>query len=144
MAEADEAKKFVQKIIEQYSDLRLKEGKKWAFRPPRTIIYEKMGIDCRLNEYKMLLLHELGHALLRHRNFRTDAERVKMERAAWEKARELSKKYNAEYDEELVEERMDTYRDWLHQKSLCPQCGLTRYQTVDGEYHCSFCEEYKG
>lgn len=144
MTEVNEAQEFVQKIIEQYPNLRFRQGKKWTFRPPRTIVYEETGENCCLNEYKLSLLHEVGHALLKHREFRTDAERVKMERAAWEKARELSKKYKVEYDEELVEDRLDTYRDWLHQKSLCSKCGLTRYQTVDGEYHCSFCEEYQG
>ena len=137
------AQAFVQKISEQYPNLRLKQGKKFTFRPPRTIFYEEKGTGLSLNEYKLSLLHELGHALLKHRNFPTDAERVKMERAAWERARELCTECSVDYEEEWVEEHLDTYRDWLHQKSLCPVCGLTRYQTMDGEYHCSFCDEYK-
>lgn len=153
MTEADAARDFVQKIVERYPDLRVRAGRKFAFRPARTIVYEeiprregrgeellaKTGVGLTLNEYKLSLLHELGHALLEHREFRTDAERVKMERAAWEKARELCAEYGVEYDEKFVEGRLDTYRDWLHRKSLCPECGLTRYQTRDGEYHCPGC-----
>lgn len=63
-----------------------------------------------------------------------------MERAAWEEARKLCRRYQIRYDEELVELKMDSYRDWLHQRSKCKKCGLTRYQTKDGEYHCPNCE----
>lgn len=82
----------------------------------------------------------MGHALLEHKNFATDPERLRMERAAWEKARELCTRYGIFYDEEFVEDELDTYRNWLHQKSRCPECGLTRYQTVDGKYHCPGCD----
>jgi lipopolysaccharide biosynthesis regulator YciM len=37
---------------------------------------------------------------------------------------------------------LDTYRDWLHRRSACPECGLTRYQTVDGRWHCPGCEGF--
>lgn len=137
------AQAFVQKISEWYPNLRFGRGKKFAFRPPKTIVYEEKRAGLSLNEYKLSFLHELGHALLEHRDFRTDAERIKMERAAWERARELCAECGVDYEEEWVEDNLDTYRDWLHQKSLCPECGLTRYQTMDGKYHCSFCDEYK-
>lgn len=140
MTEAEAARDLVQKISEQYPKLRLKQGKKFAFRSPKTIVYEEKGAGLSLNEYKLSLLHELGHALLGHRDFRTDAERIKMERAAWERARELCAGWGVSYEEEWVEERLDSYRDWLHKKSLCPECGLTRYQTVNGEYHCPGCD----
>ncbi len=89
---------------------------------------------------ELQLLHEVGHAVLKHRDFRTDVERLKMERAAWEKARALAERYGVEYDEEFVEAEMDTYRDWLYKRSKCPQCGATRYQNTRGEYHCPLCE----
>lgn len=120
---------------------------------------EHLAILYEQNLWNMQLLHEVGHALLKHRDYVTDIERVKMERAAWEKARELYMKYAKEvqgeenayrrevevfklgFDEEFVEVEMDTYRDWLHRKSRCPECGLTCYQTVDREYHCPQCEQ---
>ena len=71
-----------------------------------------------------------------------DVERLKMEVQAWGKARELANHYNVEYDEELVQRELDTYRDWLHQKSRCPICGLTRFQTPDSQYHCPSCETF--
>ena len=63
-----------------------------------------------------------------------------MEVMAWEKAKELAPKYGVEIDEDLIEGELDTYRDFLHQKSRCPECGLTRFQTPDGVFHCPRCE----
>ncbi len=119
---------------------------------------EQKSETVRENEQKiwrMRLLHEVGHALLGHRDFTTDVERLKMERAAWEKAEELYEIYREklggkageewgwpEFDQEVVEAEMDSYRDWLHQRSHCPECGLTRYQTLDQKYHCPQCEQF--
>lgn len=119
---------------------------------------EQKSETTRENEQKiwrMRLLHEVGHALLGHRDFTTDVERLKMERAAWEKAEELYRIYRekigrktreewgwSEFDQEVVEAEMDSYRDWLHQRSRCPECGLTRYQTLDQKYHCPQCEQF--
>ncbi len=127
---------FLSQLEKKYSGLRFVEGKKFAFRPPRTIVFdssEKSG--------DLLILHEIGHALSGHRFFGTDVERIKMEVEAWEKARELAELYGVEFDEDLAQEELDTYRDWLHKKSRCPKCGLTRFQTQDGVYHCPSCEQ---
>lgn len=88
----------------------------------------------------MELLHELGHARLEHDFYTTDIERLRMERAAWEEARRLCDQYAVEYDQEFVEMALDSYRDWLHRRSQCSKCGLTRYQTRDGKYHCPSCD----
>ena len=124
-------KDLIEKLRVDYPDFRFREGKKFSFRPPRTIIVGPSEPNDSL-----LLLHELGHAISAHRNFVLDPDRLKMEREAWEKARELSKIYGVEYDEEIVEQELDTYRDWLDKKSRCPKCRLTRFQTPDGQYHC--------
>lgn len=102
----------------------------------------KIAVSAKLehNNDCLQLLHELGHALLQHYTFATDPERLKMECAAWAKARELCEMYSIYYDEEFVEVELDTYREWLHQKSRCPYCGLTRYQDQNGVYHCPECE----
>lgn len=147
---------ILERLKQEYADLSWREGRKFAFRGPRTIYYEAIeyytgvseiasravdgGASWAVNEYNLRCLHELGHALLGHLGYRLDLERLKMERAAWEKAKRLCLKYGVEYDEEFVEEQLDSYRDWLHQKSRCPECGLTRYQKQDGKYCCPGCE----
>ena len=124
---------LVDRLKADYPEFLFKSGKKYMFRPPRTIF---MGPE----DDSLSLLHELGHALLKHRNFDTDAKRLKMEREAWEKARELAAQYSVPFDEDLMENELDSYRDWLDHKSRCPNCKLTRYQTPDGVYHCPKCE----
>lgn len=128
---------FLNKVRKDYPDFRFLDGKKFAFRPPRTIVVgpEEPGDS-------LLLLHELGHALLGHLDYRTDMARLKMERAAWEKARELATIYGVDFDDKMVESELDTYREWLDKKSRCPLCGLTRFQTPDGVYHCPKCENF--
>lgn len=132
----DTVRELVAKLTADYPELRFRVGKKFMFRPPRTVVVEVGGAS----EWGLQLLHEVGHALSGHRDFRTDPERIKMEREAWERARGLAETYNIRYDEEFVEGALDTYRDWLHQRSACPECGLTRYQTQDGQWHCPGCE----
>lgn len=132
----DVARKLVARLAADYPELRFRVGKKFMFRPPRTVIMEAGGAS----RWGLQLLHEVGHALSGHRDFRTDPERLKMEREAWERARGLAATYNIRYDEEFVEGALDTYRDWLHQRSACPECGLTRYQAQDGRWHCPGCE----
>ena len=127
---------FIERLKKDYTNLRFREGAKFAFRPPRTII-----LGPSEPHWELLVLHEVSHAILEHRTFRLDVERIKMEAAAWEKACELTKRYNIEINEGLIQDELDTYRDWLHQKSRCPVCGLTRFQTPDSRYHCPKCDD---
>lgn len=133
---ADEA--FFQKLAEDFPEFRFRMGRKFSFRPPRSIT-----IGPPEAQFRLLALHELGHALSGHKDFKTDVERLKMEVEAWEKARELAGKYGVEYDEETVQDELDSYRDWLHQKSRCPKCGLTRFETPRGGYSCPRCDVFK-
>lgn len=126
---------LLHKIKLSYPDLVFKKGRKFAFKPPRSIF-----IGPEEPQDDLLLLHEVGHAILGHSNFTIDVDRLKMESAAWKKARELASDFGVEIDEEMIQNQLDTYRDWLHQKSRCPECGLTRYQTLDRVYHCPMCE----
>ena len=124
-------------LKEDYPNFKFKTGRKFLFRPPNTIVVgpEETGDD-------LLLLHEVSHAVLKHHDFDADVSRLKMEAEAWDKAKELAGKYGVGINEELIQDELDTYRDWLHQKSRCPKCGLTRFQTPDGAYHCPRCENF--
>ena len=131
-------KNFLNKLRKDFPDFKFKEGKKFAFRYPRTII---LGPTEPFSE--LLTLHEVSHAILKHNDFKMDVERLKMENEAWERARELALKYDIEVNENFIQDELDTYRDWLHKKSRCPKCGLTRFQTPDSLYHCPRCENLK-
>ena len=63
------------------------------------------------------LLHEFGHALLGHADYSHDIELLQIERAAWDKAVKIAKEYEVSLDSDTVEDSLDTYRDWLHDRS---------------------------
>lgn len=86
-----------------------------------------------------LLLHELSHGLLEHQNYRRDVELLAMETAAWEKAKQLAETYHVRLPESVIQDHLDTYRDWLHARSTCPECSATGYQTAAMDYTCAAC-----
>lgn len=128
-------KQLKKRLKADFPQFTFKEGAKFMWKPPKTIFLgpEEPG------DY-LLALHELGHALCGHNRYNTHVERLKIESEAWEKAQELCLKYDLPYDEDFAEAQLDTYRDWLHTKSKCKKCGLTRFQTPDGKYHCPQCD----
>ena len=128
---------FFCKLVDDFSDYRFILGTKFKFRPPKTIV---IGPPEPFSQ--LLVLHEVGHAICKHKSFKMDVRRLKMENQAWEEARKLAVRYKVPVDEDLIQDQLDTYRDWLHQKSRCPDCGLTRFQTSDGQYHCPRCEGF--
>ncbi len=86
------------------------------------------------------LLHELGHALLMHKDFIQDIELLQMERAAWQKAQQLAPRYGYIICDNDIEEALDSYRNWLHDRSLCPKCNQTGLQSRNTlNYYCLNC-----
>lgn len=124
---------FLAKIKSDFPSLKFIPGERFTFRPPKTVVVEPEGDP-------LLLLHEIGHALSGEYDFKTEVGRLKIEVKAWEKAKELAPKYEIDIDEDLIEGELDSYRDFLHQKSRCPNCGLTRFQTPDGTFYCPRCD----
>lgn len=127
---------YYKKIIEEFSDFTYKTGKKFTYIPPKTII-----IGPSEPRSELLLLHEVSHAILKHKSFKTDVERLRIESCAWEQAKILAKSLKIPFSDDFAESRLDSYRDWLHSRSLCKKCHITRYQTPDGKYHCPLCDD---
>lgn len=90
-------------------------------------------------DFEAQILHELGHALNSHSSFEMDVELLQMEVEAWQTAREISRKYGIRIRNDLVENHLDTYRDWLHKRSLCPNCLVNGFQQSDSSYKCPAC-----
>jgi hypothetical protein len=87
------------------------------------------------------LLHETAHALLGHNLYKFDIDLIRIEGAAWTYARrKLAPRYKIVIDEDLVEDSLDSYRDWLHKRSLCPSCGQTGLENDDKSYVCLNCQ----
>ncbi len=85
------------------------------------------------------LLHELSHGILNHQEYKRDIELIAMETAAWEKAKALASTYAVPVHEDTVEDSLDTYREWLHSRSSCPECTATGFQTSKNTYECAAC-----
>lgn len=87
------------------------------------------------NDSDAITLHELGHAILNHKKYGQDVELIKLERAAWDKALDLAPKYGVSINEDDIEAALDSYRDWLHRRSLCPRCGQVGLQSTTTHYY---------
>jgi hypothetical protein len=86
------------------------------------------------------LLHEASHGILQHTTFHSDFELLKLELDAWEKAKELADQYGVEISDDHIEDCLDTYRDWLHKRSLCPTCDMKSLQVDSSTYTCLNCD----
>lgn len=132
---ADNSYAFLSLLAKDYPTFSFRIGPRSHFHYPRTIV-----VSPDESHFSLVALHELAHALLKHQNFSTDVKRLKMESAAWELAKNLAEKYQVPLDEDFIESELDSYRDWLHSRSKCPICGLTRFETPDQKYHCPLCD----
>lgn len=111
------------------------EAEEFRWSPSEKTVYFAVGDDTPA------LLHELAHAELKHTTYARDVLLLAMERDAWHYAqRRLAKKYDVEISEDAVQDSLDTYRDWLHKRSLCPNCEATGIQVKKELYRCLACE----
>ena len=130
--------KLISKLTKDFPELQIEAGERFQFTPPATLFYASKT-DYSDAEAKLLLLHELGHYLLGETDYHTDIELLEIEAKAWAEAEKLCAKYEVEYDEDFAEDRLDSYRDYLHHASLCKNCQLSGYQDERGRYHCPLC-----
>lgn len=122
-----------------YPDITFSEGDDFLWSPPEKTIYYNPSDP----QAGPLLLHELAHATLGHSSYHRDIELIAIERAAWDEAKaNLEPTYSVIIDEDLAEETLDTYRDWLHSRSTCPHCSATGLQTKQKEYTCLACQHH--
>ncbi len=136
-------KDLLAKLIIDYPNISFKLGKNFSWSPKdQTVFYNFSDTDNKNAEWS--LLHELGHANLNHNTYSTDIELVKLECDAWEKAKQISHKYGYEIDEDHIQDCIDTYRDWLHQRSACPNCEAHCIQKDSSTYNCFNCGQSWG
>ena len=123
------------KLQAQYPQLLFTPGDRFLWSPDKqTVFYDEADPG-----NTSLLLHELAHGLLEHHDYSKDVELVAMETEAWDKARELAPNYAVKIPEDVIQDTLDSYREWLHARSTCPQCDATGYQSGKKEYTCVAC-----
>jgi len=132
---------LVEQIRHDHPDVSFVEGAHFSWHAgKRHVSFKRSSASAPTKHDIWSLLHELGHALLEHTDYRYDVELLKFESAAWEKARELAHDYCLEINEDYLQDCLDTYRDWLHLRATCPTCSSRSFQASPRRYHCFNCQ----
>lgn len=129
--------KLLEQLRQDHPGLQFARGKSFCWSPlTRQIFYKPGGSQSGL----WSVLHETAHALLEHTDYSLDFELLQMEVSAWESAKELAKKYAIAIDDDHVQDCLDSYRDWLYKRSICPWCGNKSIQCDrEPRYQCFNC-----
>lgn len=125
-------KKLIAKLQADYPNLSITAGERTKFTPPNQLFYTK-------DTTPLELLHELGHYLLGRHHYSSDIDLLRIEAEAWSQAKNICEQYQIEWNEDYVQDHLDTYRNWLHLTSLCKNCKLAGYQDSSLLYHCPLC-----
>lgn len=75
-----------------------------------------------------------------HTSYSSDTRLVGIEVEAWDAAIILAKKYDISVDEDYVQDCLDSYRKWQHDRSKCPKCQMAGLEVKNGEYKCFNCQ----
>jgi len=138
VSESQGITKLLERIAVEYPDLEFIESAHFGWHAGRKhVSFKKTGKNPNQNVWA--LLHELGHAILGHADYKYDIELLKLEAAAWEKAQALADHYGLEIDENYMQDCLDTYRDWLHLRATCPGCFARGLQATERLYRCFNC-----
>lgn len=132
------------KLRLRFPQLQYTAGRQFCWSPEtQEIFYKPSGLLGTKNDAQTdawSLLHETGHALLAHSSYEADVELVRLEVAAWEEARQLGELLHVPIAEDHIQDCLDTYRDWLYKRSICPSCRTKCLQQDDhAHYRCFNC-----
>lgn len=126
---------FLQRIQKDFPDLHVVASQKSYWDPSNGTIYYNRDAKNPL----WSILHELGHMQAKHTSFRLDVELLIMETEAWKIAKNLALIYRIPLDKEHIDNCLDSYRDWLYARSMCPGCTQTGVQDNQKLYNCLNC-----
>lgn len=126
---------LVKQLQQDHPTLQFIPGETFHWSPDdMAILYPEKSTDAAS------LLHELAHATLKHRHFARDIILLAMERDAWQYAKQFfATKYGVDISQETIDTALDSYRDWLHARSICPTCEATGIQIKQNIYKCLAC-----
>lgn len=138
-AAATNLESLLSRIAADYPEYQFIESAHFSWHAGKKhVSYKKSSENTLHNMFS--LLHELGHAILGHKDFTHDIQLLQLEAAAWGQARSLAGRYGLRLDEDYVQDCLDTYRDWLHLRATCPTCFARSLQTSAKRYRCFNCQ----
>lgn len=131
---------LILKLQKNFPALAFSQGARFAWSPDKNQVLYKQTANEGDELAIWSLLHEVGHAMLNHNVYNTDFELLRLEVAAWEQAQSLASTYGYNIAPDHIEDCLDTYRDWLYQRSTCPSCTSCSLQTDKKTYNCFNCD----
>ena len=125
---------LIKQLKSSYPQFKFEESDGYSWSPSQnTIFYVANKLD------PAFIVHELAHALLGHTSYNQDIELIPMERDAWGEATKLGLELGIKIPNETIESNLDSYRDWMHARSTCPDCEATGLQIKKHAYKCPAC-----
>ena len=126
---------ILQSLKNKYPQFRFEASEDFHWSPSDNVVfYNKKSPDANV-----FLLHELSHALLGHGKYEHDIQLISLERQAWDHTRALVRDFDMEIPDNLIEDTLDSYREWLHSRSTCPKCQANGIQSDTKTYKCLVC-----
>lgn len=127
---------FTNRLRQDFPQFNFEESDDFYWSKKENTIF----FNLNSSNFHLLILHELAHALLGHEDFCLDIELLKMETEAWDLVKNaLTAQYGFCFNSNLAEQKLDTYRDWIHKRSLCPNCKVNGFQQRYLSYKCPAC-----
>ena len=131
--------KLIRKLSSDFPYINFVSGEGFCWSPQtKTVIY---NIESGRKNANWTLLHEVAHAKLGHKTYSSDVQLLRIEVDAWQEACRLAKLYgiNVEINDDHIQNCLDSYRNWLHQRSTCPTCDNHCLQIDSSHYRCFNC-----
>jgi|SRR5579884_2718475 len=133
-------RELIERLKARFPQLKFTPGEQFSWSPETGEIFYKSSAQKKAAQWS--LLHETGHALLGHSSYQADVELLRLEVAAWQKAQQVAAELGLSISEDHIQDCLDTYRDWLHKRSICPACGNKCLQQGDFvHYRCFNCHK---
>ncbi len=130
--------KLLKSLQAQFPAISFQAGTAFYWAPATSEVFYKA--DGHGDKARWALLHETAHSLLDHKAYNTDIELLQLEVAAWARAEVLANQYDMPIDANHIQDCLDTYRDWLFARSICPSCTMRCLQQSDHRhYRCHNC-----
>lgn len=127
---------LINKLKLDYPKYNFVNGKRFSWSSKtKTITYCQREMNSA-----WLILHEIAHAQLNHDSYSANINLLKCESEAWHYAKSnLQNRYQILIDDNFIQDCLDSYREWMHTISACPNCDQTGIQTKKNTYSCINC-----
>jgi hypothetical protein len=129
--------KLLENLRRDYPHITFTEGPAFCWSPLAVQIFYNTARKS-VDSARFSILHELAHALLGHQEYTTDYELIQLEVAAWEHAKKVARQYGITIDDDYIQNCLDSYRDWLYKRCICPTCGNKSIQCDDTAFYQCF------